>query len=84
MTTTLSAPSASATSTSQQRGFCLRDRVQWTSDDTLKVGLVEEIVPAGQHPSRLQFDTIRDHVSYIVRVPSRGLYWPRVAGLSRA
>lgn len=69
--------------------FNIGDAVTWTSQSAgrhvEKTGKVEEIVRAGTVPvGRSKFNdpgSARDHESYLVRVPGRGLYWPRVSGL---
>lgn len=70
--------------------FSVGDRVQWTSQSagytSTKIGVVETIIPAGATPPKTskspQPGAARDHVSYLVRVKGKGLYWPRVKHLS--
>ena len=77
--------------------FRVGDKVRWTSQasgSTLtKVGTVVVIVYA--HSSavaeaynsglrvadKFGWGSPRDHESYLVYVPGRGIYWPRVSGL---
>ena len=62
------------------------DKVRWQTEPggDEKVGSVHEVVPANRQPHSKHFDTTRDHESYIVWVPTRGMYWPQVAVLKRA
>ena len=67
----------------------LDDTVEWTSQAAgytrTKVGVVVGLVPAGHLPDRDRFHSLyrssgvgmpRDHVSYVVKVTGRGVYWP--------
>jgi hypothetical protein len=67
----------------------LDDRVEWTSQSAgyvrTKVGVVVGLVPVGHLPDRERFPSLyrsvgvgmpRDHISYVVKVPGRGVYWP--------
>jgi len=86
--------------TQQTHTFKEGDLVSWTSQSAgytkTKHGVVAAVVPAGAYPSREKFLQLyrgpgvgmhRDHVSYVVHVPSltgRGagtFYWPRAAAL---
>jgi hypothetical protein len=65
------------------------DKVTWTSQANgctrTKVGEVVEMVPASEMPiSKVPRSTAlpRNHTSYVVRVPKRGLYWPRASQLN--
>lgn len=77
-------------STSLQVG----DQVEWTSQaggyEVHKQGEVICVIPPGQRPDRDAFPALwkkpgpgspREHKSYVVRVPGRGVYWPRVSAL---
>jgi hypothetical protein len=76
--------------------FKINDIVTWTSQANgcwkQKVGIVAQVVAAGQLPDRDQFRTLytgagvgmaRGHESYVVKVGSR-IYWPRVSALKAA
>jgi Ni/Co efflux regulator RcnB len=67
----------------------LDDVVEWTSQAAgytrTKVGVVVGLVPVGHLPGGDRFPSLyrgagvgmpRDHISYVVRVPGRGVYWP--------
>ena len=64
-------------------------RVEWTSQSAgiaaVKRGIVEAVIPRGERPAKTSKNPVpgaaRDHVSYLVRVKGRGLYWPRVSHL---
>ena len=68
----------------------LGDRVEWTSSCVKKEGVIVEVVPAGDRPTKMKlanFDP-RDHESYVVDGGKRGvrttsLYWPRVSLLHK-
>ena len=73
----------------------LGSHVTWTSQGggytRTKRGVVVAVVAAAWDPYATAFyaglsvpptwGRVRDHESYVVRVPGRGLYWPRVSGL---
>lgn len=67
----------------------LDDTVEWVSQAAgytrTKVGVVVGLVPVGHLPDRDRFPSLyrgsgvgmsRDHVSYVVKVTGRGVYWP--------
>ncbi|WP_247391737.1 CpaF/VirB11 family protein [Ralstonia pseudosolanacearum] len=81
--------------------FEIGNKVIWTSLSggyvSTKVGIVEEIVPTMGMPTRDRFPELyrndrigrpRDHLSYVVRVPSNTarsagtVYWPRASNLT--
>lgn len=80
------------TTTLSTRGVAVKlgDMVQWTSQaggcTRTKRGAIVAVVPAGTMPdtrkvSRYGGGMARDHESYLVKVPGKGTYWPRVNAL---
>ena len=71
--------------------FKISDKVIWESQaagiSKIKEGEIICVIPAGEMPdcSMSGFNygggTIRDHESYLVKVKSRGIYWPLVRKL---
>lgn len=74
----------------------LDDSVEWTSQAQgyvrTKIGVVVGIVPVGHLPDRDRFPSLyrssgvgmpRDHVSYVVKVTGRCVYWPVVKKLQK-
>lgn len=69
--------------------FKIGDRVEWTSQSAgctrTKAGVVECVLDPREEPGPMSKNRnpgmVRDHVSYLVRVKGRGLYWPRVKAL---
>jgi hypothetical protein len=66
--------------------FGIGDQVAWTSQSAgiakHKTGGVVQVVPPGGYPVGVRNPGMaRDHLSYVVRVKYRGLYWPRVGHL---
>lgn len=85
---------------SSKAPYKLGDHVTWTSQAAgctrTKTGLIEEVLPPMIMPNRKRFERLyrssgvggpRDHVSYVVRVPTKSgrgvgsLYWPRASAL---
>jgi hypothetical protein len=69
--------------------FKIGDGVEWTSQSagtkTTKRGKVVHVLPAGCVPPKLSKNSnpggYRDHISYLVRVKGKGLYWPKASYL---
>jgi hypothetical protein len=66
--------------------FSVGDRVEWTSQSAgivkHKEGDVVQVVPPGGYPVGVRNPGMsRNHLSYVVRVKRRGLYWPRASAL---
>jgi hypothetical protein len=69
--------------------FKIGDEVEWTSQSagtkTTKRGKVVHVLPAGKGPGKISKNSnpgaARDHVSYLVRVKGKGLYWPKASYL---